>query len=486
MTIARVALPLAAATTFDYWIPDGLPVAAGTLVRVRLARRALVGVVLEVADDSAVDPDEAAAARGAGRGRAAAARRRARARRVRRRLLPRAARPRARADAAAARRARSVDAPPAPRGRRGAGSTSRRRRCRSNDAQQAACAAITRALGGSRRSRCPASPAAARPTSISRRRARRSRAAGRCCCWCPRSTSRRSSSSASPPRCRGGARCRCTAGSPRASGGATGSAAAAGDADLVLGTRLAVFAPLPRLALVVVDEEHDPSYKQQDGVRYHARDVAVWRARQRGVPVVLGSATPSLETLEHAHAAALPRGSTCRARAVTGAGLPRIALRAGARARRGTRGWRRRWSRRSRRGSRAASSRWSSSTAAASRRRCCARRAAGRPAARAAARASSSIATRACCAAITAATRGALPRACPDCGNVDLLPLGHGTQRLEGALAARFPDARIARIDRDSTTRRQRSPRRWRASTRANSTSSSARRCWPRGTTSRG
>ena len=56
MTIARVALPLAAAATFDYWIPDGLPVAAGTLVRVRLARRALIGIVLEVADDSAVDP----------------------------------------------------------------------------------------------------------------------------------------------------------------------------------------------------------------------------------------------------------------------------------------------------------------------------------------------------------------------------------------------------------------------------------------------
>ncbi len=77
-------------------------------------------------------------------------------------------------------------------------------------------------------------------------------------------------------------------------------AAASGDADLVLGTRLAVFTPLPRLALVVVDEEQDPSFKQQDGVRYHGRDVAIWRARQRGVPVVLGSATPSLETLANA------------------------------------------------------------------------------------------------------------------------------------------------------------------------------------------
>src|SRR6266496_3278313 len=73
-------------------------------------------------------------------------------------------------------------------------------------------------------------------------------------------------------------------------------AAARGDADLVVGTRLAVFAPLPRLGLIVVDEEHDVSFKQQDGVRYHARDVAVYRAQRREVPIVLGSATPSLET----------------------------------------------------------------------------------------------------------------------------------------------------------------------------------------------
>lgn len=76
--------------------------------------------------------------------------------------------------------------------------------------------------------------------------------------------------------------------------------ASAGNADIVIGTRSSVFTSLPRLGLVLVDEEHDSSYRQQDGVRYSARDLAVYRAKQRGCPVILGSATPALETLQNA------------------------------------------------------------------------------------------------------------------------------------------------------------------------------------------
>ena len=76
-------------------------------------------------------------------------------------------------------------------------------------------------------------------------------------------------------------------------------AARAGHAPLVVGTRSAVFTPLPKVGLIVVDEEHDTSFKQQEGLRYSARDLAIWRARAGGVPVVLGSATPTLESLKH-------------------------------------------------------------------------------------------------------------------------------------------------------------------------------------------
>jgi primosomal protein N' (replication factor Y) len=229
-------------------------------------------------------------------------------------------------------------------------------------------------------------------------------------------------------------------------------AAAAGEADLVLGTRLAVFAPLPRLALIVVDEEHDPSFKQQDGVRYHGRDVAVWRARQRGVPVVLGSATPALETLVHAQRGRygwlkLPLRAAAPARlpqvlfipnrdagSLEGIGAPLVAA-IEARLRRAEqslvfinrRGF-------------APSLLCSSCGWQSGCPRCSARLVVHRDAGQLR------------CHHCGHAER--LPRACPECGNVDLLPIGHGTQRLERALAGRFPDARIARVDRDSTQRK--------------------------------
>ncbi|MCL1825544.1 MAG: primosomal protein N' [Betaproteobacteria bacterium] len=220
-----------------------------------------------------------------------------------------------------------------------------------------------------------------------------------------------------------------------------------GRADIVLGTRLAVFTPLPRLGLILVDEEHDASYKQQEGIRYSARDLAVWRARQRNVPVVLGSATPSLESWRHAQSnryrllrlpvralsSALPTVriiDTRRCRLDEGISPPlREAI--DARIQRGEQslvflnrrgyapvlsctacGW----------VSQCPHCSANRVVHLADRRLRCHHCGADSP----------------------------IPRACPVCGNQDIQPFGRGTQRVETRLAELFPAARVLRIDRDA------------------------------------
>ncbi|MBP6563573.1 MAG: DEAD/DEAH box helicase family protein, partial [Neisseriaceae bacterium] len=102
-------------------------------------------------------------------------------------------------------------------------------------------------------------------------------------------------------------------------------AAQSGRAQLIIGTRLSVFTPLPNLGLIVVDEEHDGSFKQDNDLRYQARDLAVWRAKQSQCPVILGSATPSLESWQQAKAGGY-RLLTLSQRAHTAATLPEVLI----------------------------------------------------------------------------------------------------------------------------------------------------------------
>jgi primosomal protein N' (replication factor Y) (superfamily II helicase) len=238
-------------------------------------------------------------------------------------------------------------------------------------------------------------------------------------------------------------------------------AAHLGLADLVLGTRLAVFASMPRLGLIVVDEEHDPSYKQQEGARYSARDLAVYRGKLEGAPVLLGSATPSLESWQRAEEGRYVR-LALPAR-IGGGVLPKVRL----------------VDMNQQPKSSGANSALSPPLIAALQDRI--------------ARGEQSLVflnrrgyapvlhcgdcgwKSACphCSAWRVFHKldrtlrchhcgftDRVPRACPDCGNLDIAPLGRGTEKLEEQLAdlLRVDDAngaskqvRIARIDADST-----------------------------------
>lgn len=226
-------------------------------------------------------------------------------------------------------------------------------------------------------------------------------------------------------------------------------AAHRGQAHILLGTRLAVLASVPNLKLIIVDEEHDASYKQQEGLRYSARDLAVWRARQLGIPVVLGSATPSLETWQHVQAGRY-RKLELRSRAVADAVLPQVrivdmerdkpidgmtaSLLAALRARleKGEQSL----LYLNRRGYAPViaceACGWVSNC-----RRCTAFMVLHKPDAR--------LRCHHC------SHEERIPKSCPTCGNVDLQPMGRGTQRLEEGLRHSFPQARILRIDADST-----------------------------------
>jgi primosomal protein N' (replication factor Y) len=228
-------------------------------------------------------------------------------------------------------------------------------------------------------------------------------------------------------------------------------AAARGEIQLLVGTRLAVFAPLPRLGLIVVDEEHDASFKQQDGVRYHARDVAIFRAHLRGVPIILGSATPSLESYAQAKRGKylwrkLPR------RAIAQSTLPAVRLVA-SRDRGNIEGI-----------TPALQHAIAARLAKHEQALLFINRRGFAPSLLCAACGWKAMCSR--CSARLVVHRddamlrchhcghaAALPAACPECNNQDLLPLGFGTQRLERALTLLFPDARVLRVDRDSTRR---------------------------------
>jgi primosomal protein N' (replication factor Y) len=222
---------------------------------------------------------------------------------------------------------------------------------------------------------------------------------------------------------------------------------ARGEARVLIGTRSAVFAPLPNAGLIVIDEEHDASYKQHEGFRYHARDLALVRAHRLGIAVVLGSATPSLETLQHARSG---RYVWLKLRERAGGARPPQVLVLDLRGQRLKDGL----SRPLLDAIGACLARGEQALVFRNRRgfapvllchdcgwhaqctRC------DRP---------MTLHGRARLLCHHCGRRRPVPMACPDCAGLALTPQGAGTERLEQALASAFPEVPLIRVDRETT-----------------------------------
>ena len=222
-----------------------------------------------------------------------------------------------------------------------------------------------------------------------------------------------------------------------------------GQAKLVIGTRLAVFTPLPDVGLIVVDEEHDGSFKQDNELRYHARDLAVWRAKQGGCPVVLGSATPSLESWHKAQSGAY-RLLQLTERAHAAAQLPQVDILNVGRLKLDN-GFSPQALQLLKQNFEAGGM----SLVYLNRR--------GFAPALFCGDCGHTFGCPNCSAKMVLHQRARqlrchhcdhrepIPFKCPDCGNQDLTAVGHGTQRVEETLRAFLPKATVVRVDRDST-----------------------------------
>ena len=222
-----------------------------------------------------------------------------------------------------------------------------------------------------------------------------------------------------------------------------------GQAKLVIGTRLAVFTPLPDVGLIVVDEEHDGSFKQDNELRYHARDLAVWRAKQSGCPVVLGSATPSLESWHKAQSSAY-RLLQLTERAHASAQLPQVEILNVGRLKLDN-GFSPQALQLLKQNFEAGGI----SLVYLNRR--------GFAPALFCGDCGHTFGCPNCSAKMVLHQRARqlrchhcdhrepIPFKCPDCGNQDLTAVGHGTQRVEETLRTFLPKAAVVRVDRDST-----------------------------------